>query len=192
VPQSAVQLITKDHREMESVFEQLEKDKGKRAELVRKVGAMLLAHSKAEESEVYGAAREEAGERDEIQHSLEEHQKAEQLLHELERLDPSGSDFDAKLRELVSAVQEHVQEEESDVLPKLEERLDAKRLEELGRAFEERRGKELRAYESKVGGSTREDMTKEQLYEQAREADIPGRSTMSKDELAERLTEEGR
>ncbi len=40
------------------------------------------------------------------------------------------------------------------------------------------------------GTSVRAEATKAELYEQAQEEDIPGRSTMTKEELAEALTEE--
>ena len=44
------------------------------------VTALLVAHSRAEEAEVYPAARDEAGEADEVEHSQAEHVEAEEIL----------------------------------------------------------------------------------------------------------------
>jgi hypothetical protein len=51
------------------------------------------------------------------------------------------------------------------------------RLEELGAAFAEHRAQELAA-------GPGDDRTKDELYEDARKLDVPGRSKMNKDELA--------
>ena len=40
---------------------------------------------------------------------------------------------------------------------------------------------------SRSGGDGLEDMTKDELYERAKKADIPGRSEMNKDELVRAL-----
>ena len=52
-------------------------------------------------------------------------------------------------------------------------------VEAAGRAAEAARG----AADVLVGGERLEEMTKEELYERARQAEIPGRSEMSKEEL---------
>lgn len=53
-----VDLITQDHREVEALFERLEKEPDQRPMLVPVVAALLVAHSRAEEAEVYPAARD--------------------------------------------------------------------------------------------------------------------------------------
>jgi hemerythrin superfamily protein len=183
VSKDAISLIEQDHRELEALFERLKTEVDQRPALLRKVAVMLVAHSKAEESEVYPAAEREAGEAEEIGHAHEEHEEAENLLHELEQSDPGSDHFDTKLQELVSAVQHHVQEEESNVLPRLHEAVGPDRLEELGAAFEKREKAEMTQAEK----GARPDQTKEQLYEQAKQAGVEGRSDMTKDELADAL-----
>jgi hypothetical protein len=79
------------------------------------------------------------------------------------------------------SVSHHV-EEESELLPKLARQAGAKRLEELGEAFAQRRDEELRALNGPLSGAT-----KAELYEQAQQADIPGRSQMDKEELEQAL-----
>ena len=192
--EDAITLITRDHREMERLFEQLKTQKDDRPRLVEQVGAMLLAHSRAEEEKVYPEiVASSPDEQDEVYHGAQEHAEAEQILHRLERADPQSAQFDEILTEFVEAVSHHVEEEESEILPALADAVGQAKLEELGRAFWERREQELTlraegAGSSATSGSAGEDpgdLTKDELYQRARDADVPGRSSMDKDELAE-------
>lgn len=69
---------------------------------------MLVAHSRAEEAEVYPVAAKEAKAGGEVEHSQEEHAEAEQLPEELGAADPTTSQFDRLLKELTDAVKHHV------------------------------------------------------------------------------------
>ncbi len=74
-----------------------------------------------------------------------------------------------------------MEEEENEILPTLGDAVDRGRLEELGAAFEDRRRQLLAA------SGIDENATRTELYEQAKQADIPGRSSMSKEELSRAL-----
>jgi hemerythrin superfamily protein len=208
----AVTLIKNDHRLMEKLFEQLKSGRGDRRALLEEVAARLTAHSHAEEQKVYPAlAKAEPEEAAEVGHSVDEHHEAERLLHRVQRTDPDDASFDQALTELVDAVMHHVEEEENEILPKLQEAVDRQTLEKLGEEFEEVRARELAGAgfdEARQGGAAGGgqdrggrgtsagatapgDMTREQLYAQAKEAEIPGRSSMTKDELARALRERG-
>ena len=79
-----VDLILADHVELKAVFEKLKAgDAGARGLLVPVAASMLVAHSRAEESEVYPVVRDEANDAEDVEHSQEEHAAAEQLLEEL-------------------------------------------------------------------------------------------------------------
>jgi hypothetical protein len=168
---------------------------------------MLTAHSRAEEDYVYPALAKEAGEKDEAEHGMEEHHKAEQLGQQLLGQDPEGPDFEESFSEWVSAVQHHVEEEETELLPHLQQALDADRLTELGKAFAARRAAELTGQAGQPGngsgsgngrrggsragkgsGQDLKDKTKDQLLAEARKAGIQGRSSMSKAELLRALS----
>jgi hypothetical protein len=71
--------------------------------------------------------------------------------------------FGAVVEVVKGGVSHHVEEEENEAFPKLRESL---------------------------GLTDSTDHTKEELYEQAKQAGVEGRSTMSKDELAEAVTED--
>jgi hemerythrin superfamily protein len=111
--------------------------------LVPGVTRLLIAHSRAEEAEVYPVARDEAGKTEGIAHSQEEHAQAEQILARLKATDHNSSEFDALLTQLIDAVTHHVEEEESKVLPGMRDRMDESRRSELADAFIASRAKHL-------------------------------------------------
>jgi len=120
-------------------------------------------------------------------------------------MEPADPAFNMVLEKFVKAVLEHVQEEESQLLPALQEAVDPETLEELGAAFEEVRAHELEVAgmsRAPAGGSdrapkrqaqerNREDMSRDELYAQAKEAGIAGRSNMTREELARALRGQG-
>lgn len=161
---------------MERLFERMRTDRNERAALLKECVARLSAHSWAEEERVYPViVKADPPEEGQVYHGVEEHHEAEALLHKLEELDPSSAEWDNALDEFVSAVKHHVEEEETKILPALAEAVDRSRLAQLGAAFEERR----RAILTEQGFGTRDE-----LYEQARQAGVAGRSGMTKEELA--------
>jgi hemerythrin superfamily protein len=169
----AVTAIERDHRELDALLERVLAGEGERDALLTEVAARLSAHSRAEELEVYPYLTDhEENER--------EHFQAEHLLRRARNLTASPH-FEEAFGAFVAAVRRHVREEESTVLPRLVELVDAATLDRLGTAFEAER---VRLLGPPVGGKTRDE-----LYQQARKADLPGRSHMNKEELAEALGE---
>jgi hemerythrin superfamily protein len=204
----AVSLIMDDHRVLEGLFERLrsgadeatgtdpEALAGRRA-LVEEVAARLTAHARAEEREVYPALiKADPAEDDDVDHAYHEHHEAEHLLGKVTNLVESPH-FGHALTDFIEAVRHHVAEEEAEVLPALANAVDAATLERLGAAFERVRKAELAeaGYEvdAVVGGKPAPrdgdlaDATRDELYEMAKQADVSGRSRMTKQELAEAL-----
>lgn len=174
-----VDLIMDDHRELERMFEELRSRPDRRAMLLPRVSSLLIAHSRAEEAEVYTVARDEAGEEDEVEHGQEEHLQAEQLLEQLQSMDPEGADFDSALGEFIHAVTHHIEEEEESVLPGLRERLSPERRDEVAEAFVATRADHL--------GAEAGDLTRDELDIQAENLGLEGTSSKSKDELKREL-----
>jgi hemerythrin superfamily protein len=131
-----IDVITHDHREVEAVFKELESGRGTpahRRDLVDHVIAELVRHSVAEEQYMYPAAREVLPDGDELaDHELEEHAEAEKVLKQLDGLDPTDPKFDEVLRTLMADIRHHIEEEESDLLPKLQAACSADQLRDLG------------------------------------------------------------
>ena len=179
MPADVVDLIMQDHREVERLFDELQKHPEKRRNLVPVLATLMTAHSRAEEAEVYPVARREAGEVEEIAHSQEEHAQAEQLLAQLTAADPESAQFERLLTQVQEMITQHVAEEESMVLPAMRQRLTEKRLAELADAFATSRARHL--------GAMPGDLTKEELQLQASNLGVRGASSMSKAELERQL-----
>jgi hemerythrin superfamily protein len=195
----AVTLIKNDHRILEGLFEQLKAGKGDRRALVEEIFARLTAHAHAEEREVYPSIlRADPQEREEVHHAYQEHHEAEHLLKKVQNLIESPH-FDQALTEFIAAVKHHVQEEETEVLPALQKAVDPATLQRLGATFERARTGELREAgfareaDAAIAGKPADDLaeaTRDQLYDMAKKADIPGRSSMNKAELTKALREQ--
>ncbi len=133
------QSLKNDHDNVEELLQKLRNAQGAGAEegTFQKMKMELIIHSKAEEKVFYSALRNHSEARDLVQHAKTEHKKVEDLLQEMSSLDPMGEDFQTRLEELRSAVQDHVEEEEGqmfDLARKLITDDEARRLDE---AFQE-------------------------------------------------------
>lgn len=133
-----IDLITQDHREVEGLFEDFREGRGDRSEIAQKIISELSRHAAVEEQVLYPVAKSALPDGEGIvEHSLEEHQEAEELMAEMEQ---GGLDDDAlgeRMAKLESDVQDHVQDEEEDLLPKVREHVDAERREKMGALFEQ-------------------------------------------------------
>ncbi|GAA4905776.1 hemerythrin-like domain-containing protein [Nonomuraea thailandensis] len=175
-----ITLIKADHRKVEELFAKLSSGRGDPRAIVAALHALLTAHARAEEDVIYP--------RLDAHHGLEQHKEAEVLLDSLKRAEPGGTEFAGAHALLAVSVSHHVQEEESTLLPLLARTTSERELRDLGRTFRQRRQQELRALTWKArAASGGGHLTKTELYERAREADIPGRSRMSKKELEKAL-----
>jgi hemerythrin-like domain-containing protein len=137
----AIQVIQRDHREVERLFKELERggahagDPEARREAVRRLVRELAVHAVIEEQFVYPALRE-AGAEERVLDALEEHHAVKLTLSELERLPPSSDRFAPKVRLLAESVRRHVEEEERELLPLLERTFEPGPRRTLGEALE--------------------------------------------------------
>jgi hemerythrin superfamily protein len=136
----AIQVIRGDHQTVEALFRRWEgmgPSDGDRGELVRTVVRELSVHAAVEEQILYPAMREALPDGDSlVQEALEEHQEAKEVLSELDGMDPGDPGFPTKVDSLIADVRHHVEEEENELLPKLESALTQARLDEMGRQLE--------------------------------------------------------
>jgi hemerythrin superfamily protein len=175
----AIEFLTKEHKAAEALFKRIEAstEPAQRAELLSEVIAALRAHTKIEEEVLYPIVREDMkGGSKLFEEAMQEHQEAKKAMGELEELSPESKEWQEHFEILMHGVLHHAKEEETEMFPKLRETCSQKKLDELG--------EQLAADER---GEVVIDLTKEELLEQAKASDIPGRSDMSKRELEEAL-----
>ena len=135
--QDVIEILTKDHREVETMFVELEQlmanpgDDERRKDLVDQVTIELVRHAVAEEVVVYPRVLEKVSE-EEAERAKREHAEAEETMKRLERLDPDDAAFDSELRTLMSEIRQHVIEEEGEMFPHLRQVLSQDELVTLG------------------------------------------------------------
>ena len=94
----------------------------------------LSVHASIEEQFVYPALRR-AGAETETLDALEEHHAVKVTLDELDAMSTRDERFAPKMHVVVEAVRRHVEEEERELLPRLEAALEPQELRELGEAL---------------------------------------------------------
>jgi hemerythrin superfamily protein len=130
-----VDKIEHDHREVEQLFSEF--DASRDRSLARKICDELDKHSRAEEAEVYPVIAGEVSDGKHLADEAEgEHKEARQLIGRI-RQTKDADHLGELMGELEKAIQHHVKEEESEMLPKAREELPAQELEQLGVKFEE-------------------------------------------------------
>ena len=139
----AIQLLTKDHRDVEEMFAEYESleegvEKERRQKLAERIVDSLRMHTQIEESKFYPAVREEVEDaRDLVEEAMEEHAKLKDALSELSDMSPDEGEFDDKMQEIMEDVRHHVEEEEGELFPKTREGMSADRLEKIGQEMEQ-------------------------------------------------------
>lgn len=181
------QLMEEHELMAELIDELLDTDDGEtevRAELVAQLRAALLAHSQAEQSELYYPVRElDPSLATVVDDHLEEHDELDDLLGELAECPLEGETILDVADELRAAFEDHVDDEENELFPQAREYVDDAHAAVMGERY---RAERLRRLES-LHIDRYDDMTAEELYEEARDREITGRSNMNRDELITEL-----
>ena len=130
----ALELLTSQHREVESLIEQIEDsdDASERAELFEKLANNIAAHSAIEEKLFYPSVMDEKT-RELLVESTEEHLVVKRTLADMMELDVDDERFDAKLTVLKESIRHHAHDEEEDTLfPMVRKQLDREERAALG------------------------------------------------------------
>ncbi len=181
----AIALLIGDHNQVRGLFKRFTtaeeaKDAATMQQIAPKIFEALEVHTKIEEEIFYPAIRSASKEvKDVVAEGFEEHAVAKNLIAEVKAGKPDSDEWVAKMKVLIENVEHHAEEEEKEMLPPLRKSLGSEKLVQLAEKMEARKA-ELGAPTS---ADTR-DLTKEQLLELAQKQEIPGRSTMSQEELA--------
>jgi len=135
----AIELLEKQHREIEDLFDDIEKAKGRVAKrkLFDELAANLVAHDAIEREIFYPACEKKMGKTDGLGEALAEHGVVEFCVFRADSA-RTDDDFDACVTVLEESLDHHITEEESEFFPKAKRALGAEMLEDLGAKMEQR------------------------------------------------------
>jgi hemerythrin-like domain-containing protein len=176
-------ILEADHRQVEELFEEIDGAEGEaRQPFIDELATSLRAHMELEEQIVYPAIEPVTGD-ETVQEAQTEHQLARKGLEDMLRLAPDEPGFGAALEALKAGITHHVEEEETEVFPKVRD--DGKSaLEKMSTPFMKKRmelGMPMEADALAAASS------KDELLAEAQAAEVEGAASMNKDELAEAL-----
>ena len=150
--------LKEDHKRVKKAYREFTKldvdeDPARCEALVRQVLAELEVHAALEEELLYPAARDAIADPDLIDEAEVEHESAHALMGQLKSMDAQDDKFAARFTVLCEYVTHHVKEEETELLPQLENaRID---WESLAREMSERRAELMPAATAEEGAKGR-------------------------------------
>jgi hemerythrin-like domain-containing protein len=135
---NALDLLKEDHDKVAELFDQVKEteDEQEHLKLFAKIKTELEIHTHIEETIFYPRLQQDEELKDMVLEALEEHKQAKTLLREISALAEGSEKLDAKLKVLMEDVEHHVDEEENEMFPKVEDTLSDDELEELGAQLE--------------------------------------------------------
>ena len=187
----ALQVLKADHEVVRDLFSEFKKAKendetSRLGDLQRKIFSELEVHTAIEEEVFYPEAKQVGEEAEElIAEGIEEHHVVKVLMGEIEQLEPSDEAFVAKMTVLIENVEHHAEEEEEELFPKLRKVFGDNRLEAMGDKLQA--AKQRHGAPPVPESAGLKELTRDELYEEASKLDIPGRSDMTKEQLAEAI-----
>lgn len=147
---NAVTMLKEDHKKVKGLFEEFEKATSKRKLGICKETLLeLKVHTTLEEELFYPAVEKAVKDEKMMAEAEEEHHVAETIMAELEACTEMDVQFEAKYTVLAENVQHHINEEETEMLPKAE-KLGKEKLDQLGEQMMMRK-EELMAQMQKGG-----------------------------------------
>jgi len=177
-------VLESDHRQAEELFAKIEKAEGaKRQPFIDELVNALRAHMELEEQVVYPMMKPVTGAED-VQEGTTEHELARKGLEDVVRLAPDEPGFGAALDSVKAGITHHVEEEETEVFPKL--RKDGKVLDKMATPFMKKR---LELGLPMGADALASASSKEELLAEAKSAGVDGASSMTKAQLADALAE---
>ena len=120
----AIALLEADHDKLLALFDQFEDIKQSHAHqekqaIVADACHALTVHMAVEEGVFYPAVRGAVEDDDLMNEALVEHDGAQSLIRDLERMDAGDEMFNAKFTVLAESVRHHVKEERGEMFPKV-------------------------------------------------------------------------
>jgi hemerythrin superfamily protein len=118
---NAVDLLDADHKLVQSMFLEYDAlcEEGAsdevRQTLAERICREIAIHAQIEEEIFYPAVREALDDDELIEEALEEHAEAKELIAHIHAMEPSSDDYDATVKALAEAIDEHVVQEREEI-----------------------------------------------------------------------------
>ena len=182
---NAIDLLIADHNRVRGLFSRFKTAKeadatGDMGDIATTIFEELEVHTTIEEEIFYPAVHDLTGETGEVvDEGVQEHHVVKLLMAELGQTPVVDDEWTAKMAVLIENVEHHAEEEEKEMFPTVRSSMAADRLDDLAEQMEARK--------AALGApvlADKIDLTKEELVQLAQAQDIPGRSSMSQEELA--------
>ncbi|HYF00877.1 MAG TPA: hemerythrin domain-containing protein [Planctomycetota bacterium] len=141
---NAIEMLKKDHRVIEELFQKYESldgsDPAEKMTVFDEIRRALTLHARLEQEVFYPAYRQhyrpDGISPDE---AVEQHKEVDRIFDRLQKIQAVSADFDAGMKELKRTVVHHVREEETEMFPSAEDKLGREKLEELAEKLQEGR-----------------------------------------------------
>jgi hemerythrin superfamily protein len=132
---NAIDLLIEQHLEVDKLFKRYQRlsddANGERRELFIMIADRLSAHATIEEQYFYPAAKAARTEEDLLE-AVEEHLAVKRIIADLLELEPTDETFNAKMKVLQENVEHHVEEEHTELFPKVKKLLSEDQLLSIG------------------------------------------------------------
>jgi hemerythrin superfamily protein len=131
---NALELLKEDHEKVAALFDQVKEteDEQKHWSLFEQIKTELEVHTHIEETVFYPRLQQYEDLKDMVLEALEEHKQVKTLIREIAALAKGSEKLAAKLTVMGENVEHHVEEEEDEMFPQVEDLLSEDELEELG------------------------------------------------------------
>lgn len=131
---NALELLKEDHKKVAALFDKVEgtESEQEHRKLFEKIKTELEVHTHIEETVFYPKIKEYEDLKDLVLEAFEEHKQVKTLIREIDNLVEGSEKLDAKLKVMGENVEHHVEEEETEMFPKVEAVMSKDELEELG------------------------------------------------------------
>jgi iron-sulfur cluster repair protein YtfE (RIC family) len=139
----ATEILTKDHKEVLNMIEQLEdaeENSSTHVAIFEKLRDALEVHMQAEEEIYYPALARTDDYSDIMEENVPEHEGVKENLAQMRELDPGTDEFQELLTEMKAAIEMHANNEEENIFPESIELLGREEIEALGEVIEQLKG----------------------------------------------------
>jgi hemerythrin superfamily protein len=135
-------LLKQDHRTVKALFRKYERatKPSEKQSIGEQIIEELSVHAAIEEQLVYPILRADKRMESKVIDAIEEHHAVKLVLAELDKMKVDDERYDGKIHFVTEAVETHIEEEEDELLPRLDKVLDAEQRKMLSQAMVKMKG----------------------------------------------------